>query len=105
VTQRKLTRPRVLLAIALMDDPFGHHWGYDLGKKASLRSGITYPALTRMLEDGWLTDGWEDPAETGGRPPRRYYELTDLGRRELAGVIQDAGTDPRWAGHFSPGTT
>jgi PadR family transcriptional regulator PadR len=43
-----------------MADPFGRHWGYELGKRAGLRSGIVYPALSRLLEDGWLNDGWEE---------------------------------------------
>jgi len=94
---RYRTRARVLLAVALMTDPFGRHWGYELGKKAGLRSGIVYPALTRMLEDGWLNDGWEDQWDgSHKRPPRRYYELTDRGRRELGALVADAGADPRW---------
>lgn len=87
----------VQLAVALMADPVGRHWGYDLGKRAGLRSGIVYPALSRLLEDGWLTDGWEEQWEGGRkRPPRRYYELTDRGRRELGALLADASVDQRW---------
>jgi PadR family transcriptional regulator PadR len=53
--------------------------------------------LTRMLNEGWLVDGWEDPAEIQEkRPPRRYYELTKLGKRELGGVLRDARSDARF---------
>jgi PadR family transcriptional regulator PadR len=88
----------VLLAQALMADPVGRHWGYELGKTSGLRSGIVYPALSRMLEDGWLSDGWEEQWEGSSRkrPPRRYYELTDRGRRELGALIADATVDSRW---------
>ncbi len=62
-----------------------------------MRSGVLYPTLQRMLAEGWLSDGWEDSAETNGqRPVRRYYELTDKGRRELGGLVDDARTDPRF---------
>lgn len=55
--------------------------------------------LTRMLDQGWLTDGWEDPATIQQkRPPRRYYELTDEGRLALGGVLQEARNDARFAG-------
>jgi PadR family transcriptional regulator PadR len=94
----------VLLAIALMSDPFGRHWGYELGKKAGLRSGIVYPALTRMLEDEWLVDGWEDQWKGDRkRPPRRYYELTDRGRRELNALLSEAEQDSRWSPLLRPG--
>jgi len=87
----------IQIALALMDDPLGRHWGYDLMKRAGVRSGVLYPVLQRMLGEGWLTDGWEDAAEvTGRRPPRRYYKLTDKGRSELGALTVDAATDPRF---------
>ncbi|WP_222429249.1 PadR family transcriptional regulator [Saccharopolyspora dendranthemae] len=80
-----------------MTDPADHHWGYDTAKRAGVRSGVLYPMLTRMLDEGWLTDGWEDPAEIKEkRPPRRYYELTDKGRTELGALLADAQTDVRF---------
>jgi PadR family transcriptional regulator len=88
----------VQVAIVLMTDPTARRWGYELGKRAGVRSGVLYPMLTRMLDEGWLTDGWEDPAGiTRKRPPRRYYELTELGKRSLGALLADAGTDARFA--------
>lgn len=81
----------------LMADPAAKHWGYDLGKRAGVRSGVLYPMLTRMLDEGWLTDGWEDPTTIQAkRPPRRYYELTDEGRLHLGGLLQEARSDARF---------
>jgi PadR family transcriptional regulator PadR len=92
------THALVQVALALMDHPAAKHWGYELGKRAGVRSGVLYPMLTRMLDDGWLTDGWEDPATIDvKRPPRRYYELTDKGKRELGAVLQAARSDARFA--------
>ena len=55
--------------------------------------------LTRMLDEGWVEDGWEDPTTLREkRPPRRYYELTDEGRLALGGVLQQARTEARFTG-------
>jgi PadR family transcriptional regulator PadR len=96
----RLTHSVVQVALALSDDPFGEHYGYDLSRRAHVRSGVMYPILRRMLEDGWLTDGWQDPSETNGRPPRRYYTLTDKGRRELGTALETAREDKRFLGLF-----
>jgi PadR family transcriptional regulator, regulatory protein PadR len=58
-----------------------------------------YPVLQRMLDEGWLADGWEDQAEAGRekRPPRRYYEVTDLGRSELGAIAACARADRKFA--------
>ncbi len=89
----------VQVAIALMADPSGRHWGYELSKQSGVRSGVMYPLLQRMLDEGWLADGWEDQAQTGRakRPPRRYYELTGAGKAALGAVIAEARHDARFA--------
>src|SRR5918911_4851946 len=83
--------------MALLADPAGRHWGYELSRKAGVRSGVLYPMLTRFLAEGLVRDGWEDPTTISGRPPRRYYELTDKGRMVLGGVLQEASRDVRFA--------
>lgn len=91
------TNALVQVALALMDDPDGRHWGYALSKQAGIRSGVLYPILGRMYDDGWLEDGWEDPsAISAKRPPRRYYELTSKGRSELGAVLDAARSDARF---------
>jgi PadR family transcriptional regulator PadR len=87
----------IQVALALMEDPTGRHWGYDLSRRAGVRSGVLYPILHRMLDEAWLEDGWEDAAQLSGkRPPRRYYELTDEGRIELGALLQEARSDARF---------
>jgi PadR family transcriptional regulator, regulatory protein PadR len=94
-----MTHSLVQVAMALLDRPDEKRWGYDVAKQAGVRSGVLYPMLSRMLDEGWLTDGWEDPAAiTKRRPPRRYYELTDEGRQQLAGVVRAAQRDVRFTG-------
>lgn len=95
----RTTHALVQVAIALMADPHGRHWGYELSKAAGVRSGVMYPVLGRMLTEGWLADGWEAEAETGGkRPARRYYQVTDDGFRELGAVLRRAEDDARFSG-------
>jgi PadR family transcriptional regulator PadR len=84
------------VAMAIMSDPSGRHWGYDLTQKSGVRSGVLYPILARMLAEGWVSDGWEAPGTTGGRPPRRYYQLTDEGKRELGAILAQARSDARF---------
>ncbi len=48
--------------------------------------GTIYPLLTRLKNDGLLNYRWEE--STSG-PPRKYYELTELGKtflNELSGT-------------------
>jgi PadR family transcriptional regulator PadR len=91
------THALIQVILVLMDDPDGQHWGYELSKQAGVRSGVLYPILRRMLDEGWVTDGWEDPAGINGkRPPRRYYELTSSGKAELAAILKEARRDARF---------
>jgi PadR family transcriptional regulator PadR len=94
----KLTNALVQVALAIMSNPDDRLWGYELSKQAAVRSGVLYPILHRMLDEGWLVDGWEslDPA-IDKRPPRRYYRLTEEGSRQLGALLQSARADRRFA--------
>lgn len=91
----KMTHATLQVALALMDTPSDKHWGYDLSKRSGVRSGALYPILHRLLNDGLLSDGWETSAE--GRPPRRYYEITERGATELGALLTRARTERRYA--------
>jgi len=101
ISLMRKTHALVQVAIALLDDPTGRHWGYELCKRSGVRSGVLYPMLTRMLGEDWVEDGWEDPTTIREkRPPRRYYELTDKGRQALGAVLQEARRDARSTGRI-----
>ena len=89
------------VAVALVAQPDARHWGYDLSKASGLRSGVLYPILHRLYDQGWLDDGWEEHDSTRKRPPRRYYKLTDVGKREL-GALAEAAATPRAARRSTP---
>lgn len=65
-----------------------------------------YPILQRMLDEGWLTDGWEDQQQVGRakRPPRRYYGVTDAGRTALGAILARARHDDRFRPILAPQT-
>jgi DNA-binding PadR family transcriptional regulator len=50
-----------------------------------LASGTVYPALRRLERDGLIRSQWERQsiADTGQRPPRKYYKLTRSGKATL----------------------
>lgn len=57
----------------------GWSYGYDLCRKAGVKSGTLYPLLIRLEEQQHLEAQWL-PAEPG-RPPRHVYRLTATGHR------------------------
>jgi len=85
--RRRRTKNRQAVAAALLQRPHGRHWAYALGQITGLREGMVPPILAAMTADGWLTDSWEEPGTTQGRPARHYYELTDLGRERLRELV------------------
>lgn len=46
----------------------------------TVEEGSLYPALQKLLVNGWVTAEW---ATTAGNRRARYYELTKAGRRQL----------------------
>ena len=43
--------------------------------------GTLYPLLIRLKNQGWLTYRWEESPQG---PPRKYYSISEAGRRLLA---------------------
>lgn len=92
------TNALIQAALALLDQPDGPHWGYDLSRRTGVRSGVLYPILNRMLAANWVDSWWEDAGELEeNRSPRRYYRLTPDGRGQLAALIDEARDDPRFS--------
>jgi PadR family transcriptional regulator PadR len=76
-----------------VEDPTKEWYGSELIRRTGQSSGYLYPTLAKFQKQGWLTSGREniDP-RAAGRPPRRYYKITDAGlaaaRTQLALLSQ-----------------
>ena len=95
---QRVSKSLLSVGSALIARPDAVHWGYELSRTTGVRAGAMYPILRRMLTAGWLEDGWEQLGPDAGRPPRRYYRLTELGREELAALLATRAA-PRAAHH------
>ncbi len=67
----------------------GHRYGFDVIEATGLTSGTVYPALERLERSGYADSSWEDAAVAHDekRPPRRYFEITEDGERELIRLL------------------
>jgi DNA-binding PadR family transcriptional regulator len=64
----------------------GCRFGFDVMDETGLKSGSVYRALSRLEMLRLVESSWEDADEAlrEKRPRRRYYRLTDRGRKELS---------------------
>lgn len=77
----------VPLVLAILRE--GESYGYAIQKKVRELSGgelewtdgMLYPLLHRLERNGYIESSWGE-SDTGRR--RKYYRLTDRGRKELA---------------------
>ena len=75
-----------LLVLSVLEDQPRH--GYEVAKLIRIRSGgalefhvaSLYPLLARLEERDWINGAW---VEKAGQRRRRYYTLTERGRKEL----------------------
>jgi len=88
---------RVLILAMLAEKPM---YGYQIAKELKHRSkgyfafkeGTLYPALHGLEKDGLLTSQWE-VVDKG--PSRKYYRLTEDGRRVLSASAEEWATFSR----------
>lgn len=76
----RITYPAALVLEALAS---GYRFGFEIMDFTGLPSGTTYPILRRFESEKLVRSRWEKERDAlaEGRPRRRYYELTDLGRK------------------------
>jgi PadR family transcriptional regulator PadR len=72
-----------VLALLLDEERYGFDIVRTLGSIEGMVTGegTLYPLLTRLKKDGNVTTTWR---ESDAGPPRKYYAITDEGRRALA---------------------
>ena len=73
------------MALILQAVENGYGYGFDIMTFTGLASGTVYPALRRLESADFVVSKWERPAiaQAAQRPPRKYYEVTKLGRTAL----------------------
>ena len=76
-----------MLVLKLLEsgDMYGYQMIEELRRRSDrtfeLKAGTLYPLLHSLEQKGFI-DAWEE--ESDASRPRRYYRLTDAGRRQLA---------------------
>jgi PadR family transcriptional regulator PadR len=94
----KLTGSLERVLRTFLADLSDRHYGYDLMKAAKLSSGTLYPLLARLQDQGLVTSEWEPQRDgAGGRPPRKYYQLTGEGVRVARAELAQASMAARRA--------
>ena len=69
-----------LCVLSLLEkrDCYGYEISESLSNHIDIADGTVYPILRKLKSDGLLTTYLQE--ESGG-PPRKYYSLTDLGKK------------------------
>jgi PadR family transcriptional regulator PadR len=77
-----------VLAVVRDDESYAFDIVRELSRAGELvtSEGTIYPLLSRLRRDRLVTTTWRE-SEAG--PPRRYYRITDGGRRALDGFTRD----------------
>lgn len=78
------------MALILQAVENGYGYGFDIMTITGLASGTVYPALRRLESADFVISKWERLAiaQAAQRPPRKYYEITKVGRPALAEARQ-----------------
>jgi PadR family transcriptional regulator, regulatory protein PadR len=74
----KLSAQTLAVLRALVAEPSGWRYGYDLASETGLKSGSLYPILVRLADRKIVDARWEEE-QPAGRPRRHLYRLTDDG--------------------------
>jgi len=86
--ERELKRGALELIVLHLLEP-GEAYGYEIVNKLTretdgaleVTDGTLYPVLYRLERAGFVAVRWDTPSRG---VPRKYYQLTDVGRQELA---------------------
>jgi PadR family transcriptional regulator, regulatory protein PadR len=90
----RVSSQTVAVLQALKENSRTWSYGYDLSKVTGLKSGTLYPILTRLHDEGWLENKWEQSSEQG-RPPRHLYRLTAVGSSAAGRALKTTASGAR----------
>jgi len=69
-----------VLSVLHTRDSYGYDVSEYISKKIEISDGTVYPILRKLKSEGKLTTYLSE--ESGG-PPRKYYQITELGKNEF----------------------
>jgi|SRR5437879_8607533 len=97
----RLSRSGAQVLKEFLAAPGEDQYGFGLMKATGVKSGSLYPILVRFERMGWIESFEEQIDERReGRPRRRLYRLTGMGRpaaqRALEEFYNDLGPAPIW---------
>jgi PadR family transcriptional regulator PadR len=96
-THRLLTRTRCAILGVILDQP---SWGLRVCRETGLSASSVYTGLQALEKAGFIAGEWEQAAPAD-RPARRVYQITNVGRVELA--AWRATVPPARAAWIAPG--
>jgi PadR family transcriptional regulator, regulatory protein PadR len=105
VAEIRFTHNVAVLLQAFLTDAAEPRYGYDLMRATGFASGKLYPMLAKLEAAGWLETEMEqiDPT-AAGRPPRRWYRLSEdgmaAGRQKIAELRQQLTLHSRLGSPF-----
>lgn len=82
---RKGSTSTLILSLLSEEPMYGYQITQELQRRSEgyfeMKEGLLYPALHQMEQDGLLKSEWR---RVGGSRRRKYYSITEEGRRVLA---------------------
>lgn len=68
-----------VLSVLANKECYGYELVNEISKRIDISEGTIYPLLRRLKDEGYVTTYLQESVEG---PPRKYYRLTDSGRKE-----------------------
>lgn len=68
-----------VLSMLARKDCYGYELVYEISKRIDISEGTIYPLLRRLRDEGLMSTYLQ---ESAGGPPRKYYALTEGGRKK-----------------------
>jgi PadR family transcriptional regulator, regulatory protein PadR len=87
----RITLETIKVLKVFLQKPDEPQYGLAITKASGIQAGTLYPILIRLERNGWLQSEFEDiDPKREGRSARRYYTLTDQGRRDALKTLDEA---------------
>ncbi|HTX92821.1 MAG TPA: helix-turn-helix transcriptional regulator [Anaerolineales bacterium] len=87
---RKGSTPLLILSVLADEKMYGYQIMRELEQRSegyfTMTAALLYPALHQLEKDGLLESEWE---ESPGKRRRKYYSITNQGKKALAGTRAD----------------